>query len=259
MDELIRRRKDGEVSEPQSLTAIVNELISSQISKRQTEDSSRDVSPFAMSLMRNYLPSQVSKAYTPQLQAGIMAAFPTILEANKAKDIPRLVHLAQAYEETFAVGWIQGQLLAVNDFAGAKAKLSDMQLNELAIQIRLEYGYLNVFEFILFCARLRSGKYEDFYGSIDPMRILKSLDSFCADRRDELAREQARIEKERRDLEWEESRRNCVSFEDWYATKSEEEKEEIRRSPAFGRFTKRWDESIKAKEAQKAKETHIEE
>lgn len=244
MSDLIRHRKDWKGSEPQSLTALVNGLISSQISRRQTEDSLRDVSPLAMSLMKNYLPSQVNRAYTPELQSGIMAAFPTILEANNAPGIPRLVHLAQAYEESFAVNWIQAQLLAVNDFAGAKAKLSDMQLNELAIQIRLEYGYLTLLEFILFCARLRSGKYEDFYGTIDPMRILKSLDSFCADRREEISRDRARQEKERNAREWEESCRNSVSFEEWYSMQDKDKKEEIRRSPAFGEFAKKCDASI---------------
>ena len=118
-----------------------------------------------------------------------MAAFPTILSAYHTKNIPAIVHLAQAYDEDVAVKWIQDQLLQVNEFAGVKAKLSDMQLDELAIQIRLEYGYLNLLEFILFCARLRSGRYEDFYGSVDPMRILKSLDSFYADRKIEINRE----------------------------------------------------------------------
>lgn len=104
----------------------------------------------------------MSEAYSPQLQSAVMSAFPTILQAHEATKIPAIVHVAQAYDEDVAVKWVQQQLLAVNEFAGAKAKLTDFQLDELAIQIRLEYGYLNLFEFILFCARLRSGKYEDF-------------------------------------------------------------------------------------------------
>ena len=168
--------------------------------------------------MKNYLPSQVAKAYNPTLQAGVMAAFPTILSAYHTKNIPAIVHLAQAYDEDVAVKWIQDQLLQVNEFAGVKAKLSDMQLDELAIQIRLEYGYLNLLEFILFCARLRSGRYEDFYGSVDPMRILKSLDSFCADRKIEINREAEVREKEEREKAYEESRKNSISFEDWYRT-----------------------------------------
>ena len=168
----------------------------------------------------------MSEAYSPQLQSAVMSAFPTILQAHEASKIPAIVHVAQAYDEDVAVKWVQQQLLAVNEFAGAKAKLTDFQLDELAIQIRLEYGYLNLFEFILFCARLRSGKYEDFYGSIDPMRILKSLDAFCEDRRREINRA------------YEEKEKNSISFEDWYLSKSEEERAKTREFPYFAKMAK---------------------
>lgn len=191
-----------------------------------------------MSLSRNYPPSQVSRAFSPQLQAGVMSAFPSVLGANHASNVPKICHLAQAYDEDFAVRWIQDQLMQVNEFAGVKSKLSDMQLDELSIQIRLEYGYLNLFEFILFCARLRSGRYEDFYGSVDPMRILKSLDSFCQERQVELNKEAAAKEKIEREREYEESRRNAVSFDEWYSRQTEEEKAKIRDSPHFGAFAK---------------------
>lgn len=191
--------------------------------------------------MKNYLPSQVIKAYDGTLQSGIMAAFPTILEAHMAKDVPAIVHLAQAYDEDVAVRWVQHQLLQVNEFAGVKSKLTDMQLNELAIQIRLEHGDLNLFEFILFCARLRSGKYEDFYGSVDPMRILKSLDKFCSERRMEISKEIEAREKEERDREWEERDQKSISFDEWYKGLSEEKKAEVRESPYFGRFAAKID------------------
>jgi len=180
----------------------------------------------------------MTEAYSPQLQSGIMAAFPKILQAHESPNIPEIVHLAQAYDENVAVNWVQQQLLAVNVFAGAKAKLSDYQLDELAIQIRLEYGYLNLFEFILFCARLRSGKYEDFYGSIDPMRILKSLDSFCVERWAEINRANAEKEKIEREREYEERRKNAISFEDWYISLPEEKRKEIRNNPSFGTSAK---------------------
>lgn len=203
-----------------------------------------------MSLMKNYRPSQVAKAYNPALQAGVMAAYPTILEANHAKNVPAIVHLAQAYDENVAVRWIQDQLLQVNEFAGVKSKLSDMQLDELAIQIRLEYGYLNLFEFILFCARLRSGRYEDFYGSVDPMRILKSLDSFCAERKSELDRETLAKEKEKRDREYEESQKELLSLDVWYRNLSEDIKVKIRNTPFIGKIAKQIDEEDKQKASQ---------
>lgn len=189
----------------------------------------------------------MSEAYSPQLQSAVMSAFPTILQAHEATKIPAIVHVAQAYDEDVAMKWVQQQLLAVNEFAGAKAKLTDFQLDELAIQIRLEYGYLNLFEFILFCARLRSGKYEDFYGSIDPMRILKSLDAFCDDRRREINRAYEEKERIAREREYEESKKNSISFEDWYLSKSEEERAKTREVPYFAKMAKEIEERERLK------------
>ena len=177
--------------------------------------------------MKNYLPSQVIAAYNPTLQAGIMSAFSTIIEANHAENVPKIRDLAGAYDESVAVSWIQHQLLQVNEFAGVKSKLSDMQLRELSIQICLEYGALNLFEFILFCARLRSGKYEDFYGSVDPMRILKSLGRFYSERGVEIAKEIETKEKEEKELAESEHAKRCISLEDWYQSKTEEERGDI--------------------------------
>lgn len=177
--------------------------------------------------MKNYLPSQVIAAYNPTLQAGIMSAFSTILEANHAENVPKIRDLAGAYDDSVAVGWIQHQLLQVNEFSGVKSKLSDMQLRELSIQICLEYGSLNLFEFILFCARLRSGKYEDFYGSVDPMRILKSLGRFYSERGVEIAKEIETKEKEEKERAEKEHARSCVSLEAWFQNMTEEERENV--------------------------------
>lgn len=113
--------------------------------------------------------------------------------------------LEQAYGQEYASRvWIKTQLVILNDFVGVKNKLEDFQINPLCDQILVEYGGLNLLEFCLFMARLRSGKYEQFYGSVDPMLILKSLEEFMADRRDDINRnvaEQERIERQKKDAE----------------------------------------------------------
>ncbi len=113
--------------------------------------------------------------------------------------------LEQAYGQEYASRvWIKTQLVILNDFVGVKNKLEDFQINPLCDQILVEYGGLNLLEFCLFMARLRSGKYEQFYGSVDPMLILKSLEEFMADRLDDINRnvaEQERIERQKKDAE----------------------------------------------------------
>ena len=232
-DKTIQRNPDTRKSEPTSLTSIVNKTLSMKAITTQTSagHASLRTNPLVMSLTQKYPPSQVCRSYSPSLQSMAISAFPTILQAHKAADVPAIVHLAQAYDDDLAVKWVQDQLLAVNKYVGAKSKLTDSQLDELALQIRLEYGYLNLFEFILFCARLRSGKYEDFYGSIDPMRILKSLEQFCQDRWYEIEKDARELEKERSKREEAERLRNAIPFEQWYAGLSEEKKKEVKSTP----------------------------
>ncbi len=120
---------------------------------------------------------------------------------------------------------IKTHLIGVSDFVGVKTKMEELQMDELCDQIAMEYGDLNVLEFICFCARLRSGKYETFYGNIDPMQITKSLETFYEDRRYDINKAWAAEERERQAKEWEESRKNAISFDEWYEGLSDEEKE----------------------------------
>lgn len=116
--------------------------------------------------------------------------------------------LEQAYGQEYASRvWIKTQLVILNDFVGVKNKLEDFQINPLCDQILVEYGGLNLLEFCLFMARLRSGKYEQFYGSVDPMLILKSLDEFMEDRRRDIKRNVDAIEKAQNEKEQEEWRK----------------------------------------------------
>lgn len=133
--------------------------------------------------------------------------------------------LEQAYGQEYASRvWIKTQLVVLNDFVGVKNKLDDFQINPLCDQILVEYGGLNLLEFCLFMSRLRSGKYEQFYGSVDPMLILKSLDEFMEDRRRDINRNVSAIEKEKKEREFEEWRKNTITFEQWYNGLSDEQK-----------------------------------
>lgn len=181
------------------------------------------------------------RAYSPSLQSRLLSVCKSVADAKSLGYSPTLAVLSQAYGEELATGWLKAQLLQVNDFVGAKAKLSDMQLNEVSLQILLEFDYLTTLELILFFARLRSGRYEDFYGSIDPMRILKSLDTFCADRRAELDAEYRRKLAEQRQKDDEEAKKSSIDFSTWYRGLSESGKDDVRNNPYFKELAERLD------------------
>lgn len=151
-----------------------------------------------------YSPKEFCETYNPDLQSRLMMCG-SIAELSRVTDCPTIGDVALAYGVDGVKEWLKCHLLKVNGFVGAKQKLSDEQLNDLSEQITCEYPFLNIAEICCFFGRLRSGRYEDFYGSVDPLRIMKSLDAFCRNRREDICRmedEQLKFEQEARKQAW---------------------------------------------------------
>ena len=181
------------------------------------------VSDAAKALRKAYKPSKITAEYPIDLQIIIMGACPTVDSCAKVES-PMLCVLSEAFPafvdkqmnkvENTAISWMRGQLIAVSAFTNVRDKMSDWQMTALCQQILADYPTTTMLEFVLFCARLRTGMYEDFYGSVDPMRIIKSFRSFMDDRRhdyDRLYEEEQKVKAER---EAEESKKNAVGL-DW--------------------------------------------
>lgn len=111
---------------------------------------------------------------------------------------PMLCTIDAAYGEGSALLWLIPQLHDLCRAVGVKTKLDDVQLRQLATMIRNEFGYLKATEVMLFIYRLKGGHYGEFYGAVDPMRIMRALRGRFSDERAAII---ARHEGERKDLE----------------------------------------------------------
>lgn len=191
-------------------------------SQRQTNTTITAVSDAAKALRKAYKPSQITAEYPIDLQIIIMGACPTVDCCAKVKS-PMLCVLSEAFPafidrqlnkvENMAISWMQGQLIAVSAFTNVRDKMSDWQMTALCQQILADYPTTTMLEFVLFCARLRTGMYEDFYGSVDPMRIIKSFRSFMDDRKRDYDRKYEEERKARAERYAEESKKNTVGRE----------------------------------------------
>ena len=90
---------------------------------------------------------------------------------------PMLCTIDAAYGEGSAAQWLIPQLFDLCATAGVKTKLDDFQLKQLACMIREEFGFLKASEVMLFFWRLKSGRYGQFYGAVDPMTVMIALRS----------------------------------------------------------------------------------
>ena len=226
---------ERQAREHQPLMSIVKSAISTLTSQRYNR-SGKQKSERALILSRDYSPAETLCAYGAGLQSRLPGLCPSIHLATEQPDVPTIRMLADAYDEETYIVWMRAQFIKLNEFIGTKEKLSTEQMSELSLQILYEYSYLNLFEIILFFGRLRSGEYEDFYGSIDPMLLLKSLKQFCADRRNDL--DKVHNERERIRQREEEARHPPVTFDKWFDSLPPDKQEEVRNSPMYFVFKK---------------------
>lgn len=154
----------------------------------QLQKSSR-TSPSSIELIRQYgqSPNNLLTVYNPSMQVKYCRDVDRVF-FGKA---PKLRILAEAYGQHTAESWLTIQLNDLSEFAGCKGKLSKRQYEELAKMILETYPHYNLAEFMLFCHRFKLCRYGRFYGAVDPMVILQSLDKFNEER------EQAHYEHQR--------------------------------------------------------------
>ena len=95
-----------------------------------------------------------------------------------------------------------------------------MQVKELARMINNEYGYYKLSELMLFFYQFKNGQYGDFYGSISPISITKSLLKFKEERAMEHEEYQNRMNEIRRQKDKE----GCISYEEWKKNYSSKQK-----------------------------------
>lgn len=127
---------------------------------------------------------------------------------------PTLSEINKAYGSHSAQQWLVYFLGNFSEYAGARRKLSVMQISELSELIASEYYYLKVTELMLFFRGLKAGEYSTFYGSVDPLVIMDALHEFERLRNDAIARH----ESEMLNARLAEQKRDAVTYDEYTHT-----------------------------------------
>ena len=105
---------------------------------------------------------------------------------------PTLDEVADAYGEDFADTWLATQLQDLNEYSGARDKMTPAQRQDAAAAMRLARGGgLKVTEWMLFFREMKGGMYGRFYGAADAMMVAEALGRFMGERAARLARYEA--------------------------------------------------------------------
>ena len=126
-------------------------------------------------------------------------------------DYPTLAEVRKVYGSKAPEVWLIPQLVNLSEYCGVKEKLNKQQMRQLAYTIATEFFYLKVSELMLFFHRFKSGRYERFYGSVDPLIITKALRLFIMERNNSIDQ----YEREERQMKSEEDRKRAVTWEQY--------------------------------------------
>jgi hypothetical protein len=120
------------------------------------------------------------------------------------------------YANGIAQLWLVGQLFDLSEYFGGKGKLTPMQLQETAKIMYASYPHLKLTEFMLFFFRFKQGAYGEFFGSIDPIKLMSALKTFLRERSDIIDR----IENEKRKQEREKWEKEAVTYKEYLRMKA---------------------------------------
>ncbi len=148
--------------------------------------------------------------FNPKRQAEFCDT-PSHIERCFSGSAPTLVDLRNAYGSSAPATWLVPQLDNIATFSGAKQKMSDSQVEDLADTITINFFWLKVTELMVFFQWFKSGRYGKFYGAVDPLTITNAIRSFLKDRNDALMK----IDQKERERKQEEDAKDAISFEQY--------------------------------------------
>lgn len=93
---------------------------------------------------------------------------------------PTLADINRLFGDNISEDWLTAQLDNLMSYCGCKEKLNESQLYELPGLISSNYSYLRITEMMLFFWYFKCGRYERFYGVMDPLKIMTSLETFVS-------------------------------------------------------------------------------
>lgn len=133
-------------------------------------------------------------------------------------------YINQDTGKNYAMEWMQAQLKVLNRTATTTGKLSDHQINILALDLFQEYYYWNLAEVCIFLGKTRRGEWGHFYGTIDNVMLMEWAKKFNLMRRDELERYEKAVEAKLKAKKA--ASEHTISIHEWAASLTEEQRAE---------------------------------
>lgn len=99
-------------------------------------------------------------------------------------DFDTIASLSRSLGNKVSSAWLFVQISDLNEFCGAKAKMSSETIKSFASIIATKYTYLTIGELMYFFFNCKAGEYGEFFGVVDPVKIGTMLKEFLKKRHD---------------------------------------------------------------------------
>lgn len=101
--------------------------------------------------------------------------------AVMTKMAPNLHQVSELFGRKVAKAWLQCQIKDLSEYCGSKDKMDIPVIDNLSEILLAEFQFVKVSEYMLFFRWFKSGRYGQFYGAVDPIKIASSLRKFISE------------------------------------------------------------------------------
>lgn len=213
------------------ISEILKESSARESSLPKRQKSQTDVIEIQTKFGSTYI--EFARRFNPSIQ-GKLASINADYVYCYLTTYPKLKQVGDAYSNDAPSNWLKIQFENLNDFVGTREKMTTEQINELAALFLIESQSLNIAEVALFFIKLKTGHFGEFYGTIDPLRIMVARKQFIEERNNAISSyrlKMAQKEERKKRQEWEKS---AITYEEYLKNKQQKEIENERREKNQG-------------------------
>jgi hypothetical protein len=161
-----------------------------------------------------------ARRFNPNIQNILALQHADYIACNKF-DYPTLATIRMVYGDDMAVAWLKVMFDNLNDFAGTREKMTLNQINDVAVFFLSDCYFLNISEVAFFFLKFKQGCFGEFYGAVDPLRIMTAKKQFLSERAAELRRHEENLQNKEKAKQREQWAKTAVTYEQWKTTQAE--------------------------------------
>lgn len=159
-----------------------------------------------------------AERFNPSIQAKLLQIKADYVYCYNTQ-YPTLASASLAYTHEGIINWLKIQFNNLNDFVGVREKMTTEQIIEVATLFCFDCYFLNIAETALFFLKFKTGQFGEFYGSVDPLKIMSAKNQFLNERIAAINRfeaTQAQQEAEKKREEWS---KKAITYQEYLSLK----------------------------------------